>query len=418
MSNRRSLVSMREIIYIVLALAVYFEIYLLKPIPLFRYVDECVAVLCLLIILMEAFKKKLEMSQVYILLLLVLVLCIGLASTYYNRLQTKTGVIVGDIGNCFKVFVTYVGATLFLRPVRNKKIIITTLATVMRFFVLILFGGLLLHLVGIVPMGMDFRYGIPSYQFINDGAAQLTYMFYAMFVVFTLDLRYTRRRTGKMLFIVMAAIVWAFTLRTRAFLFIAIYFCMYWVLVAKGRQIKMNWKTILLVFIFLVVFSLEQIDTYFGENKSARYWLLYYGIFSMNYFFPLGAGFACYGTDAAVSNYSKLYISFGFTKVWGLQPEYAAFAHDSYWPAIMGQFGAFGLAAMVMVVIQWCVDIIKRTRFDKFSYLAGLFMVVTQVASSTMEATFFNFVTVALCFIMPVMFEDSGCNRLSAVAQD
>ena len=253
--------------YILAALVAYFEVYLMKPIPIIRYVDEGLAVLCLLKILTEAFKKKLDRNQIYMLLLMLLILGIGLVSNYYTMLQENMEAIVMDVGSTFKVFVTYIGATQFLKPVEDKTRIIKTLATVMRGFVVVLFCGLVLHLTGMVPMGEDVRYGIPSYRFINDGAAQLAFMFFAMFVVLTADMRYDRhKRQYKMLFIVAAGIVWASTLRTRAILFVVVFFGLYWFLIVKNKDIKLNWKTMLLMGVFLLIFGLDQFSTYFGEN--------------------------------------------------------------------------------------------------------------------------------------------------------
>ena len=408
MRNNRLRISLREIIYIFAALLVFFEIYLMKPISAIKFVDELLAVLCLVKILLDALRKRLDRNQIYMLLLMLLLLGIGLVSNYRSMLQENPKAISTDVGNTFKVFVTYIGATLFLKPVKDKKFIIKTLATVMRLFVVVLFAGLLLHLAGIVPMGRDVRYGIPSYQFINDGAAQLSMIFVSVFIILVADMRYDRhRRQLKFLFLVVAAIVWAFTLRTRAFLYIAIFFVLYWLLVVKEKQIKMNWKTILLMGVFLLIFSLDQIDTYFGENKTARYWFVYYGIRTMNRYFPFGAGFSCYGTDAAVKYYALLYMYYGFYNIWGLSPQKPYFAHDTYWPAIMAQFGYFGLVTVVLIVVRWVKDILSRTKGNKYSYLAGFFVVVTQVASSAAEATFFHFVTAGICFIIPILFEDS-----------
>lgn len=406
MRNNRARISLRELVYIVAALLVFFQIYLLKPIGVMKYVDELLAVLCLAKILLDAFRKRLDRNQIYMLLLMLLLLGIGLVSNYYTKLQENPEAIVTDVGNTFKVFVTYIGATQYLKPVKDKKRIIKVLATVMRLFVVVLFCGLILHLSGLFVMGNDVRYGIPSYQFLNDGAAQLSMIFISLFVILVADMRYDRhKRQLKFLMIVLAAIVWAFTLRTRAFLYIAMFFALYWLLVVKEKQIKLNWKTVLLLGIFLLVFSLDQIDTYFGENKTARYWFVYFGIYTMNRYFPFGAGFACYGTDAAVKYYARLYIRYGFPKIWGLSPDKPYFAHDTYWPAIMAQFGYIGLVTVVLIVIRWVKDILNRTKNNKYTYLAGLFVVVTQIASSAAEATFFHFVTVGLCFILPVLFD-------------
>lgn len=408
MRNNKMRLSLREVVYIIAAVLVFFEIYLMTVVNALKYVDELIAVVCLGKIMLEAFKRGLDRSQTYMLLLMLLLLGIGLVSNYYTKLQENLEAIFTDVGNTFKVFVTYVGATLFLRPVKDKKRIVRTLATVMRSYVLVLFVGLLLHLSGIYPMGNDIRYGIPSYQFLNDGPGQLSFMFYSVFLVLTADMRYDRhKRQLKMLFMILAAVVWAFTLRTRAFLYVVMFFFLYWLLIVKNYEIKMDWKTILVAVLAMLIFSLDQIETYFGNTKTARYWFLNRGIYTMKTYFPFGAGFSCYGTDAAVKYYARLYIHYGFPSVWGLSPSQPYFAHDTYWPAIMAQFGFFGLIVMILIVARWVRDLLSRTRYDKYAYLAGLFICMTQVSSSIATATFFHFVTVAICFLLPILFDDS-----------
>lgn len=419
MRNYKLQLSVREIVYLVAALLLIFEIYLMESIPIIRYVDEAVAVLCLVKILSMAFRKGLDRNQSYLLLLLVLLLGIGLVSNYYTKLQENPEAIFTDVGNTFKVFVTYVGATLYLKPVKDKQFIVKTLANIIRVFVVVLFACMILHLTGIVQMGNDIRYGIPSFEFINFGAGQLSLMFYYIFMILIADLRYDRRkRQVKMLFMIMAAIVWASTLRTRAFLYVVMIFGAYWLLIVKGYEIKMNWKTVLLGVLFMVIFSLDQLEVYFGNDKAARYLFLNRGIYTMRKYFPFGAGFACYGTDAAVKYYAKLYIRYGFPYVWGLSPSQPLFAHDTYWPAIMAQFGFFGLVTMVLAVGQWVRDLLSRTRYDKYAYLAALFIAISHVSSSVATATFFHFVTVGIFFLLPILFDDSDPKKEIGVSYD
>ena len=419
MRNTKLRITLREVLYIIAAVAVIFEIYLMKPIPQFRFVDEGIAVFCLAIILFKAFLKGLDRSQTYMLLLMLLLLGIGLASNYYTKLYRTTDAIITDVGNTFKVFVTYVGATLYLKPVKDKKRIIKVLATIMRLFVVVLFVALLLHLTGIRTMGKEVRYGIISFQFINEAAGQLGFVFYFVFLILLVDMRYDRRKGQfKMLFLILAAVVWAFTLRTRAFLFIAMIFGLYWLTIKKGYEIKLNWKTALIGILLMLLFSLDQIQVYFSNDKTARYQFMHYGFYTMKRYFPFGAGFSCYGTDAAVKYYSRLYVLYGFPMVWGLSPHKPIFAHDTYWPAIMAQFGAFGLITMIMIVFRWGKDTLSRACHDKFSYLAALFIVLSLVSSSIASPTFFHFVTVGVCFLLPILFDDSNPKKESGVSYE
>lgn len=410
MRNTKLRISLREVVYIIAAILLFFEIYLMDigGLKIIRYFDEAIAVFCLITILFSAVLMRLDRSQVRMLLLMVLVLAIGLVSTYRANLQYLPKAIFTDVGNTFKVFVTYIGATLYLKPVKDKKRIITCLATIMRLFVVVLFVCMLLHFSGIYRMGNDTRYGLPSFQFLNYGAGQLSLMFYSIFLVLAVDMRYDRHnRQVKMLFMLLAAIVWVSTLRTRAFLYIIMFFGLYWLLIKRNYEIKMNWKTVLIGIVFMLIFSLDQIEVYFGNDKAARHVFLEYGFTTMYLFFPFGSGFASYGTDAAVIYYSLLYYLYGFDSVWGLSPTNSIFAHDTYWPAIMAQFGAFGLIIMLLVVYHWARDLLRRVKHEKYAYLAGLFIAITQISSSIATATFFHFVTVGLFFLLPILFDDN-----------
>lgn len=407
MNDIKVLVTKREVLYIICAVFIFFEIYLMEEVNLFRYMDEAIAVACLIKVITSAFQRKLDRMHIYMLLMMALLMCIGLASNYFAEMQTHWKPIVTDIGSTFKVFVTYIGASLYLRPVKSKKRIISALAVVMRCFVVVLFGCMVLHFTGIYRMGNDVRYGLPSFQFINFGAGQLSFMFYAVFLILTADLRYDdHKKNRKILFLILAGIVWVSTLRTRAFMYVLGYVGLYYLIIVKNYHIRFNWKTVLLAAAVLYIFSADQVDLYFNNPDNARARFLRFGFFTMERFFPFGAGFATYGTDAAVVYYSRLYNQYRFPLVWGLSPSYPIFAHDTYWPAIMGQFGAFGLVVMILILVCLCLDIIKKSKCDKYAYLAGMFIIITQVSSSIATATFFHFVTLGLFFLVPLLFEE------------
>lgn len=398
----------RELLYTIGALLLFFQIYLQVPVDYFRFIDEAITVLCLAKIIVAALRKSLDRSHIYMLMLMVLLLCIGLVSNIYAQKQTQVGPILTDVGSTFKVFVTYMGTTLYLRPVSNKKRIVNTLAVIMRIFVVIMFFCMILHELGIVSMGEDVRYGLLSFRFINDGAGQLSFMFYFIFLIFTLDLRYNQhKKTSRLIFMVMASLVWISTLRTRAFMYVLVFWVLFWFLVMRGKMIRLNWKTVLVGVIGMALMSMDQIETYFLNDRTARYNFLHYGLYTMERFFPFGSGFATYGTDAALVYYSQLYYEYGFPGIWGLSPDFPVFTHDTYWPAIIAQFGFFGTLVMLVIIVCWVKDVLKRAGKNRYAYLAALFICITQVSSSIATSTFFHFVTVGIVFLVPLIFDES-----------
>ena len=329
---------------------------------------------------------------------------IGIIGNVIFEVQKDLKPILTDVGNTFKVFVVYIGAEKLLYEQANKKKIIHCLAFIMKIFVLITFCFMLLHELHFVSMGDDMRYGLNSFEFINNGAGQLSFMFYSVILILTLELQY--HKTKKLsVFIFMALIVWISTLRSRAFMYVAIYLFLYFTVIKRQEKIRLSFKNFIIGVGIVILFAMDQFETYFSNTSTARSNLLRYGLYTMKRFFPLGSGFATYGTDAAATYYSKLYVEYGFNYVYGLSRDRSMFAHDTYWPAIMAQFGFVGLICMIVLVIIMCSDMLKRSKCNDFVYLSGLFICVTQVSSSIATATFFHFVTVGLFFIVPLMLE-------------
>ena len=396
----------RELLYIPVALLLFFQDYLQQSVGIMQFFDEFVTVFSLGLILMEALYKRLEKVHVKMLLLMGLLAGIGLISNMMAGIQTEIKPILTDIGNTFKVFVTYIGASLYLKKVKCKDRILKTVLPYFHGFVIIVFVCMIFHEVGVITMGTDVRYGLKSFKFVSTGAGNFSFLFYTIVLVLTLEMR-TFPSEFKWAYIVMALIVWTSTLRSRAIMYVFVYLMLYLIMIRQKIKLELNWRTGAVIIFILYLFSMDQIETYFFTKKTARAQLLQYGVHTMRRYFPLGAGFATYGTDAAVKYYSALYHEYGFNSVWGLAQGNALFAHDTYWPAIFGQLGFFGTGLMIYLIYTWCMDILNKSKGNKVGYFAAIFVVVTQVSSSIATATFFHYITVGLCVWIPLLFDES-----------
>lgn len=415
MNTNKLVFTKREFFYLVIAVLLFFQIYLQEIFRFMQYWDELVTLFCIYQILMFLLGGRVNKSYAKIILAIVMIATIGLLGNATAKIQTNLAPILTDLGNTFKVFVVFIGATIYQKKIQSKERIIVPLATIIRCFVLVLFAFMLLHELGIVNMGTDMRYGLNSFQFINNGAGQLSIMFYSILLILTADLNYgLKSKHGmKQFFIILALIVWLSTLRSRAFMYVLTYVFLYWKLVAKNKKLEFNLQNVIVVFVILLMFGADQFETYFMDESAARSNLMRYGLYTMQRYFPLGSGFATYGTDAAVTYYSKLYVEYGFEYVYGLSRDVSMFASDTYWAAIFAQFGAFGTLLMVYLIFLVCKEIYKRTKMNRITFLAGLFICVTQISSSVATATFFNFVTVGIFFLVPLIFSSEKGDALN-----
>lgn len=413
MHTDRLVFRIKDLTYICVSLLLFFQIYLQKIFGVFQYLDEIVTVYCFTLIVLKGIRGKLEKKDFSFLKIILAIVVVGIVSNMTAGVQIGWKPILSDVGNTFKVFIVYLGAKMMLTEKTDRKKVIGTLALFVKIFIWITFAFMVLHELHIVSMGNDVRYGLRSFQFINHGAGQFSVMFYYIIFVLTLNSKYT---TGKMgASTVAALIVWCCTLRSRAFMYCLIYVFLYWIIIKQKKEVKLSYKTIVPVIGILYFFAADQFETYFVNTATARSNFLRYGIHTLRRYFPLGSGFATYGTDVAVKYYSKLYVEYGFEHVYGLARNNAMFAHDTYWPAIMAQFGIIGTVLMAVLIWKLCKELVIKTKADDYMYLAAIFVAVTQVSSSAVTATFFNFVTVSLFFVVPLAFcgeEENACEDI------
>lgn len=80
-----------------------------------------------------------------------------------------------------------------------------------------------------------------------------------------------------------------------------------------------------------------------SENPQARLALYTGSVWIALDRFPLGGGLGRYGTWMSREHYSGLYQQYNLDEVRGLRRGRASAATDTFWPAILGESGAFGL---------------------------------------------------------------------------
>lgn len=114
-------------------------------------------------------------------------------------------------------------------------------------------------------------------------------------------------------------------------------------------------------FIFwpVVAPALDLLSTQYlsSTGRAARTVLAEDAVRTANDNFPLGAGFGRFGSKQAAETYSPLYIEYGYTKIFGLQPSSDAdgnssFLTDSQIAPTLGESGWLGLLAFLGAVFS------------------------------------------------------------------
>lgn len=378
----------KNIFAIVIILCLVFQDILENNIKIFQYFDECITVFLIIYLLIYIFLKR-KINKIYLnsLFIVICIILIGLISNYYFKIQTNIIPILMDIGNIFKFIFVFLGGILFFENIKNKNKIFNTLSRVVGVIIIIAFIFGMINIFLNINMHTDIRFGLRSYNFIFSRVGDLYMACFNILIILTADLCYNDIRKSRFLYIFLTLIVMCLTLRSRAFIFAAVYIVLYWFFIKK-KQDKIKWSYILFSGIIAFIIGYPQIEFYFlqGGGTQARSILLEYGIDTAIRYFPLGSGFSTYGTYASKVYYSPLYYEYGFHQIYGLGLVHSDFINDNYWPAIIAQFGFITSLLMIKVIYNLYI-IMKRRIKNNYSrfiliYSMGILSIASLVTSS------------------------------------
>lgn len=159
-------------------------------------------------------------------------------------------------------------------------------------------------------------------------------------------------------------------------------------------------------------FEFKLSDHYINDGRLFARPALYISAFYILLdYFPLGSGFASFGTHASQLYYSDIYFKYGLNNLWGLSPEKSSFITDTYYP-ILAQFGVVGI---LLYIFFWIFIIKKIVSFADFIFkekdieliryfnagvLIVYFFIIESVADSTMIQNRGVFVMILLATVM------------------
>lgn len=350
---------------------------------IFSYADEAIAILLVLWALLSRCGEKVGVHERRGLVAVGLLCTLGLVGNLVFGYQGSAFAIAVDLFTCTKIFVAYFAARIVLR---GKGRCLRAFQTIGKIFFVAAACGLLLHVAGVVQLGSGrVTFGIPCYQFIFSHPTNL-----AAYCVGFSALMFAGKKP-KNGWLVLACLILVSTQRAKAvaMAFVILFFIFY------GVMKRDDGKPSKLVFVFLgagaVFLGMDQIQEYFLTSTAARSLLMQDSLTIAGQLFPLGSGFATFGTYMSGEYYSPLYYEYGLNTVWGLWPSNPTFVSDSFWPAILAQFGFIGLVVLVYLLVETGKSIAgdagaKGIRFAAFGTVPIYLLIL-----STSDASFFNF---------------------------
>lgn len=306
------------------------------------YLDEIVGVVSIAYIIISA--RRLQRTDLITIILLVIVVAIGLVSNMIFQLNTSFFSILIDVLTQVKLIFAFYAVKYFLSP-SEKITVANILVPIAKLFCLASFVCAIITQFAYIGMSTgEVRYGINVFNFIFDFNHQYTSTYMLVFGVLVCNTSMSEK--VKKRYYVIALISILFATKSPALMFTAVFVVLFFYF--KKHERLSIWLLIPMA-VIIIIAGTYQINEYLLNENSARRIFFEYAFKTANDHFPLGSGFATYGSEQASRIYSPLYYQYGFDQMWGLSPEYGMFLNDNYWPTVIGQFGWIGAIFMVAV---------------------------------------------------------------------
>lgn len=339
-----------------------------KYIRVLKYADEFISVIFFLYLLFALLKRKhfTGVTKSSFLILLV-ILTIGISSNVISRVQTSKVAVVLDVISNFKLLVCFFGVYEYMREEDAAKCLNAFLWMARLFLIC----GTVLAVANLfADFGMRdaARFGIPSFRFIYSAPH-----IYSMAILTALLIVIQSDKKWEGCYLAMTMIQMVLTTKGTSLVWVAaVLLIVYYMKFHKRIHITM------IIGLVLVGLALGQyqISNYLVREIAPRYILIKNGIANALNYFPIGSGFATYGSNMSYVYYSPLYYKYGMSVIFSFVKEnITGAATDCYWPMVMGQ-GGF-VSAVLMLYVYWKVFLlIQMGTFGKFekSILISVFV--------------------------------------------
>ena len=376
--------------YYISILIFMFQPILEENIGFFKYYDEItVAILFFCAVVKLRFSKRSIRLLVYFAILTL----IGLLGNFIGGAEQSSFAILQDIISNGKIVFFAFAAEKIRIPDKQKDILSDWLSFTVRALFLLIFVCAAVSQFVNLGMTTEVRFGIKSFKFLFPNPAGLNTYYYLYMILFSVTLfKNGKIRKFSNLFLVLGLISWSLTMRTRALTFAILYLGLYIYIVYLQKntgKVKFKWYHAIVALAGGVLLGWESIEKYFFENdKVARYLLSRTSFQIARDHFPIGTGYATFGTEASKIYYSDVYYKYRLASFWGLSPNKSTYITDQYWFGIIGQFGVVGTILMVMIIVNIFKSIWGIARTEKALQLGALTLFMTSIFASITAATF------------------------------
>ena len=389
-----------------------FNLLLFQPIieiilPPFSYYDEILAVSSLLSLFfsMAMRKSRFTREMKIALCLLFAIVVIGLFGNFLSGIVSDTFFILVDILACSKFFIIYFALKSILG---NTSYFVSYMARESKVLLVLMLACLVINQFVDIGMTYEMRYGLKAFQFVFIHPTHMVTLSLACMAFI-----YSDASNGWKKYIGIALVLMAMSLRSR-WVALALVIVLIIIFVKKGST-RAPFVVIGVGSVSAFLVGQAQMSVYYGSaSESARGHLMTTALSVFQNFFPLGAGFASFGSGVTKTIYSPLYYQYGLQNVYGLAPNNPSYLTDTFWPVVLAQFGFLGLIIWLLLLIMLVVDF-YRLGIASGMLVLSLTMIAAILISTTASGSIFSMqmITLFVAFMtaMKANIDREACER-------
>ena len=389
-----------------------FNLLLFQPIieiilPPFSYYDEILAVSSLLSLFfsMAMRKSRFTREMKIALCLLFAIVVIGLFGNFLSGIVSDTFFILVDILACSKFFIIYFALKSILG---NTSYFVSYMARESKVLLVLMLACLVINQFVDIGMTYEMRYGLKAFQFVFIHPTHMVTLSLACMAFI-----YSDASNGWKKYIGIALVLMAMSLRSR-WVAVALVIVLIIIFVKKGST-RAPFVVIGVGSVSAFLVGQAQMSVYYGSaSESARGHLMTTALSVFQNFFPLGAGFASFGSGVTKTIYSPLYYQYGLQNVYGLAPNNPSYLTDTFWPVVLAQFGFLGLIIWLLLLIMLVVDF-YRLGIASGMLVLSLTMIAAILISTTASGSIFSMqmITLLVAFMtaMKANIDREACER-------
>ncbi len=391
------------LIFILVELLI-FQNWLQIVVPFLKMLDEIVAVIGLAFYFFKILMSgKMLKSDIKILIPLIISLLLGLTGNLSYGIQSSRIAIMIDVVSTFKFIFVFLGyrAMMDSSVIKVKKLI-RWISAIMKVYVLILSGFAAVNLFKSIGMDAGMRYGIRMFAFVYGTPGHLiNQMTYAL-LIFTAERE--QKKHGNITWLLLCFWIMLLTVKTRALVLAAIYIGLYYVFLLREKK-RLGMEILGIVSIGILI-GYSQFKYYFLGTATPRQTFVTGAIKLVKEYFPLGTGFATYGSSAAADYYSPLYYALGFDLRYGMGPTSNMFLDDNFWPMIFAQLGLFGAFVFIVLLIYYVANILINSKKCSSGYnkLISYFFIFDIILGSVQSSYLAHYSMVTLSLLYMLLF--------------